>query len=159
MCKFFCPNPDCYRGIFTERFPEVAAPWARKTRRLVEHLQAITLALGGQAGARLGAHFGLSCCGSTLLNQLQPRSLPTSSTPKRWGVDDFAFRKGQTYGTILVDLETHRPIALLADRKAETLAEWLTSHPGIELVSRDRSKTYKKAIDIGAPDAIQVADY
>ena len=158
VCKFFCPNPDCYRCIFTERFPEVAAPWARKTRRLVERLQVITLALGGQAGARLCTHFGLSGCGSTLLNQLQPRPLLTFETPKRLGVDDFAFRKGQTYGTILVDLETHRPIALLADRKAETLAEWLTSHPGIEIVSRDRSKTYKKAIDIGAPDAIQVAD-
>lgn len=73
-------------------------------------------------------------------------------------MDDFAFLKGHTYGTILVNLETHQPIALLADRKAETLAEWLKAHPGIEVLSRDRSKTYKKAMEEGAPEAIQVAD-
>ena len=73
------------------------------------------------------------------------------------GVDDFAFRKGHHYGTILVDLETHQPMALLADRKAETLVSWLEAHPGIELLSRDRSKTYRKAMTEGAPDTIQVA--
>ena len=81
-----------------------------------------------------------------------------SRRPKLLGVDDFAFRKGHNYGTILVDLETHQPIALLADRKAETLIEWLQAHPGIEVLSRDRSKTYKNAMDAAAPDAIQVAD-
>ncbi|MGF1460802.1 MAG: ISL3 family transposase [Leptolyngbyaceae cyanobacterium] len=74
------------------------------------------------------------------------------------GVDDFAFRKGHNYGTILVDLETHQPIALLADRKAETLATWLEAHPGIEVLSRDRSKTYRNAMSEGAPEAVQVAD-
>ena len=74
------------------------------------------------------------------------------------GVDDFAFRKGRQYGTILVDLEQHRPIALLADRKAQTLVDWLREHPGIEVLSRDRSKTYKSAMSEGAPEAIQVAD-
>lgn len=74
------------------------------------------------------------------------------------GVNDFAFRKGHHYGTILVDLETHQPIALLTDRKAETLVEWLQAHPGIEVLSRDRSKTYKSAMTEGAPNAIQVAD-
>jgi len=74
------------------------------------------------------------------------------------GVDDFAFRKGHEYGTIIVNLETHRPIAILADRKAETLSEWLQAHPGIEFLSRDRSNIYKKAMTQGAPEAIQVAD-
>ena len=158
VCKFFCSNPNCRRRIFTERLPEVAAPWARKTARFIQQLQSIGLALGGAAGAHLCDRLGHITCGSTLLNQLGKLKLPEFETPKTLGVDDFAFRKGHNYGTILVDLETHQPIALLADRKAETLVVWLKAHPGVEVLSRDRSKTYKSAMTEAAPDAIQVAD-
>jgi hypothetical protein len=136
----------------------VVAPWARKTVRLVERLQAIGLALGGAAGARLGHRLGYLSCGSSLLNHLQQLPLPQFEVPKVLGVDDFAFRKGHQYGTILVDLEHHQPIALLPDRKAQTLTDWLQAHPGIEVLSRDRSKTYKRAMSEGAPKAMQVAD-
>ncbi len=158
VCKFFCSNPNCCRRIFSERLPKVAAPWARKTIRLMEQLQAIGLALGGVAGARLGNRLGYASCGSTLLNHLRKLPLPQFEIPQILGVDDFAFRKGHNYGTILVDLERHQPIAILPDRKADTLAEWLQAHPGVKILSRDRSKTYRSAMNRGAPDAIQVAD-
>lgn len=156
--KFFCTNKLCQRRIFTERLPEVAIPWARKTLRLIEQLQAIALALGGALGARLGERLGYSSCASTLLNHLQRLPLPNLGTPKVVEVDDFAFRKGHQYGTILVDLEEHQPIALLADPTADTLKRWLEEHPTIEILSRDRSKTYRSAMDQGAPQALQVAD-
>jgi transposase len=158
VCKFFCDNANCIRRIFTERIPEVTAPWARKTSRLSQKLQAMGLALGGAAGASLCSQIGIKACGSTLLNHLKKLSLPAVTAPKIMGVDDFAFRKGERYGTILVDLERNQPIALLADRKAETLTDWLVEHPGVEILSRDRSKTYKSAMDKGAPAATQVAD-
>lgn len=116
------------------------------------------LALGGSAAARLSHQLGQHDHRDTILRLLSRLPLPERSTPKILGVDDFAFRKGQQYGTILLDLEQHQPIALLPDRSAQTLVTWLEAHPGIEILSRDRSKTYKGAMTRGAPNAIQVAD-
>lgn len=124
----------------------MTAPWVRKTLRLAEKLTAIGLALGGAAGIHLSQHLGLVVSRNTLLQMVRRILLPQVITPPTLGVDDFAFCKRHTYGTILVDLEQSRPIALLKDRESETLSAWLQTHPGVKTVSPCRSKAYDKGI-------------
>ena len=156
--RFSCPQPDCPRRIFAERLPGFAEPHARTTARLQHTHTEIGGALGGEAGARLALSLAMPTSPDTLLRRVKQIEDDFRPPPRFVGIDDWAWRKGQRYGTIVVDLQCRRVIDLLPDRDAETVKTWFQEHPGVELISRDRWSESAQAATAAAPDAQQVAD-
>jgi transposase len=157
--RWRCGNRRCPRKIFAERVPKLAVPLARRTDRLGEVVRIIGHAMGGRPGERLMFRLGMPVSDDTILRAVKRVHLAPGAVPLRViGVDDWAWKKGQTYGTILVDLERRRVVDLLPIRSAESVAEWFAQHPEIEFISRDRHGLYADGARRGAPQARQVAD-
>jgi transposase len=156
--RFRCLNPQCPRSTFAEALPGFLKRYSRRSMRLVAALEAVAFALGGQAGSCLAHHLKMPCSGATLLRLIRRAVTPACAPPRVIGIDDWAKQRGQVYGTILVDLERRRTIDLLSDRRAETLIAWLRQHPGVQVVTRDRSPEYRRAVETVWPHCEQVAD-
>src|SRR5260370_35830538 len=156
--KYICHTDDCPRSIFTERLPELVQSYARMTNRLREWIEAIGRAASGEVGARLAEQLGMCVSPTTILRRLMALFTPPVGTVSVLGIDDWSFRRGRKFGTILVDLTTHAIIDLLPDRRAETPPACSRLHPEITIVIRDRQEHYASAARLGAPQARQLAD-
>src|SRR6266536_2988152 len=156
--KFFCRDQSCQRKVFAERIPDLVQPWGRCSHRLLESLKAIGLSASAEVSERLAPRLAMPVKASTLLRYLRTIPDPPRTNVISLGIDDFALKRGDKYGTILVNAETGKPLDLLPDRTTEAVSPWLASHPEIQVVSRDRANGFAEAVSQVLPHATQVAD-
>lgn len=156
--KFFCRDQSCQRKVFAERIPSLVQPWGRCSNRLLEALKVIGLSASAEVSERLTPRLAMPVKASTLLRYLRTIPDPPRTDVISLGIDDFALRRGDKYGTILINAETGKPLDLLADRTPEAVSPWLASHPEIQVVSRDRANGFAEAVSQVLPHATQVAD-
>jgi len=156
--KYFCDNKECEAEIFTED-NDLVNPYSQFTTRCREYMLKVATHISSEAAARIFSYQGIRVSGDTLLNMLKEAGKEyKGKVGKRIGVDDWAYRRGKSYGTIICDLESHEVIEVLEGRDGKAFEEWLKNHPDIEIVSRDRASAYSSAVNNALPKAVQVAD-
>ena len=157
--RFRCRNTGCERKIFAECLPEVAPARARESSRLSETVGLVGHTVGGRPAARRLEQLGIGRSADTVLRRVKARAHGRKRRAVRvLGVDDWAWRKQQSYGTLLMDLEQGQVIDLLPERSARSFAAWLREHDGVEIITRDRCGLYADGANQGAPWAAQITD-
>ena len=155
--RFRCGQTDCPRRVFAERLePAVTIAFSRRTERLEGIVHHLGLALGGRPGQSFARRLVIPVSKDTLLRVVRRRAAEPTSAPKVVGIDDWAWKRGHRYGTIICDLEQRRIVDILPDREAATVATWLAEHSSI--IARDRGAGFIQAATQGRPEAVQVAD-
>jgi len=155
--KFRCGSKKCPRKIFSEQTPDIIR-YSRRTGRVCRILETFAIELTGRLSSIISDQMHISVSSSTITRIAHGRQLMEITQPRVLGVDDWAYRKGVSYGTILIDMESSKPIEMLQSREGSDLKKWLAKFPEVRIVTRDRSSSYSSAINEVCPDAIQVAD-
>jgi transposase len=156
--RFCCRHTTCPQRIFAERVPTLVAVRGRDSRRGWAALRHVGLAVGGRAGGRRARALGLPGSFRTLVRLVHGAPCPLPQVPRGLGLDDWAWRRGRRFGTLLCELERHQVVDLLPERSASSVAQGLEAHPGVEIVCRDRSGLYAEGIRQGAPQALPVVE-
>ena len=156
--RFFCRRAACPRRIFAEQFPTLVLVRGRHSLGVCSALRQVGLAVGGRAGMRLAHALGIPGSYRTIVRLIHRAPFPMFAAPRVIGLDEWAWRRGRRFGTMICDLERHQVLDLLPVRTAPSVAQWLQAHPSVEIVCRDRSRLYAEGIRYGAPQAVQVVD-
>lgn len=155
--KYYCDNPSCARKIVTESIP-CEQRYTRLTTRLSEYIRRLSLSTSScVCSANLGL-LNISCSPSTCVRILSRNRCHATSPPVAVGIDDFAYKKGVSYGTVIADLYSHNVIDILDSRSAPAVTEWLNKHPTVQYVSRDGGLNYKRGIEESDGCITQIRD-
>ena len=160
LYEFNCVNPECSIISFTETFENFLNNYSHMTERLADLMTTLALETSCEGCARILKSMNIKTSGDTVIRTLIKRyeKQPEPECGSAIGVDDFAYKKRHTYGTIIVDEETHKPVAVLDGRDGAALKEWLRKNKQVKTITRDRASAYAKAVEEILPDCMQIAD-